>query len=521
MMSLQSSTHSSQTKTDGPAISLRTSCWLLPQKEQYSSLPSSCLPRVSSTMPHALVCRDTGCRSYSTPVSNGKILFQLNQLPALPAAESHQGLTKLGQLPALFEDPVHNSVVARLLAAHEVVAVGVPADLVERLARVQREDLVQAPARVEDLARMDLDVGGLAMEAAERLVDHDARMRQRKALALGASRQQHRAHRGRLPHADRADVGLDELHRVVDRKAGRHCAARRVDVQVDVLVRVLGLEQHAMGDEEFRHVIRALADDEDHALLEQPRVDVVGALAAGGLFDHHRDHVQRLGMNVSAHGHPTSSDAASAPKFMMSLKLPGWSLTFAALTTQSTAWSSSTDICSWRVVDSFCRYWRRASSGSEYVETSSSKRFCTCAASAWMPALRITSFRMSPSATRRRAAGSNDSRGGSCRASRLPLRRRSSICMSRISASTSARGTAMGFAASSCSMTCALSRDLTAWASSRSMFSRTSARSASTPPSPIPKAAQKASFTSGRLLSSTLRTMAWNRAVLPARWRAW
>jgi hypothetical protein len=38
MMSLHRSTHSSQMNTDGPAISLRTSCWLLPQKEQYSSL---------------------------------------------------------------------------------------------------------------------------------------------------------------------------------------------------------------------------------------------------------------------------------------------------------------------------------------------------------------------------------------------------------------------------------------------------------------------------------------------------
>ncbi|CSI51551.1 Uncharacterised protein [Vibrio cholerae] len=38
MMSLHKSTHSSQIYTDGPAISLRTSCWLLPQKEQYSSL---------------------------------------------------------------------------------------------------------------------------------------------------------------------------------------------------------------------------------------------------------------------------------------------------------------------------------------------------------------------------------------------------------------------------------------------------------------------------------------------------
>src|SRR3954454_11201368 len=36
MISMQSSTHSSQMKTVGPAISFLTSCWLLPQNEQYS-----------------------------------------------------------------------------------------------------------------------------------------------------------------------------------------------------------------------------------------------------------------------------------------------------------------------------------------------------------------------------------------------------------------------------------------------------------------------------------------------------
>jgi hypothetical protein len=36
MMSMQSSTHSSQMKTVGPAISFFTSCWDLPQNEQYS-----------------------------------------------------------------------------------------------------------------------------------------------------------------------------------------------------------------------------------------------------------------------------------------------------------------------------------------------------------------------------------------------------------------------------------------------------------------------------------------------------
>src|ERR1700743_382438 len=44
MMSMQSSTHSSQMKTVGPAISFRTSCWLLPQNEQYSVFFESLAP---------------------------------------------------------------------------------------------------------------------------------------------------------------------------------------------------------------------------------------------------------------------------------------------------------------------------------------------------------------------------------------------------------------------------------------------------------------------------------------------
>src|SRR3546814_21146537 len=39
MMSLHRSTHSSQMYTEGPAMSLRTSCSLLPQKEQYRTRP--------------------------------------------------------------------------------------------------------------------------------------------------------------------------------------------------------------------------------------------------------------------------------------------------------------------------------------------------------------------------------------------------------------------------------------------------------------------------------------------------
>jgi hypothetical protein len=84
---------------------------------------------------------------------------------------------------------------------------------------------------VEDLARVDLDVRRLTLEAAERLMDHHPRMRQAETLALGARREQHRAHAGRLADADRADVRLDELHGVVDRQARGDRAARRVDVE--------------------------------------------------------------------------------------------------------------------------------------------------------------------------------------------------------------------------------------------------------------------------------------------------
>src|SRR5579862_8320656 len=54
MISMHSSTHSSQMNTVGPAISLRTSCWLLPQNEQYSVLFESPLAALVIIGSHSL-----------------------------------------------------------------------------------------------------------------------------------------------------------------------------------------------------------------------------------------------------------------------------------------------------------------------------------------------------------------------------------------------------------------------------------------------------------------------------------
>src|SRR5689334_16865318 len=158
MMSLQTSTHSSQMKTVGPAISLRTSFWSLLQNEQR---------RIS---------------------------------------ESPFFFTAIGLALAPGNHLVHDTILARLGCVHDEVAVGVDRDLLHRLPAVEGQDLVQALLHAQDLLGLDGDVRGLALGAAPGLVDHDARVGEREALAGGAGGQQHGAHGRRLAHADRLHV---------------------------------------------------------------------------------------------------------------------------------------------------------------------------------------------------------------------------------------------------------------------------------------------------------------------------
>ena len=113
------------------------------------------------------------------------------------------------------------------------------------------------------------EISHRALGAARRLVDQNARLRQGVALALGARAEQHRRRRRGLAHAVGLDVGPDVLHRVVDRRQRRERAAGRVDVDLDVSVRVRGLQHdqlrhHVVGDD-----VVDRGAEEDDALLEQ------------------------------------------------------------------------------------------------------------------------------------------------------------------------------------------------------------------------------------------------------------
>src|SRR6185312_8585669 len=79
----------------------------------------------------------------------------------------------LEALPVHGDHLVHDAVGPGLLCAHEVVAVAVLLDPLQGLPGVLGDDLVEPALHPEDLLGLDLDVGGLTLRAAHRLVNHD------------------------------------------------------------------------------------------------------------------------------------------------------------------------------------------------------------------------------------------------------------------------------------------------------------------------------------------------------------
>ena len=115
---------------------------------------------------------------------------------------------------------------------------------------------------------MDLNVGGLALGAAGHLMDHDLGVGQRLALALGARRQQESAHGGRHADANGGHVALQVLHGIVDGHAGVHRAARTVDIEHDIRVRVLHFQEQHLRHDQVGRIIGNLAAQEDDPVLQ-------------------------------------------------------------------------------------------------------------------------------------------------------------------------------------------------------------------------------------------------------------
>lgn len=92
------------------------------------------------------------------------------------------------------------------------------------------DDAEQLRAEFLNLLGLNQDVGGLALDAAKRLVNHHAGMRQSGALALLPRDQQDGTHRGGHAGADGSNVWLNQLHGVIDGKAAGDLPAGGIQV---------------------------------------------------------------------------------------------------------------------------------------------------------------------------------------------------------------------------------------------------------------------------------------------------
>src|SRR5579859_193000 len=135
---------------------------------------------------------------------------------------------------------------------------------------------------------MQIDVGGLAAETREpRLMNQDARVGQGKALFRRATGEKHGRDGGRLSDTGGYDVGFHKLHRVVDSETRGDRTAWRIDIELDVALGIFSLqEEHLSGGQVGDMIVNRCADKDD-VLFEEAGVDVVSALAAAGLFNHH------------------------------------------------------------------------------------------------------------------------------------------------------------------------------------------------------------------------------------------
>src|SRR5437867_1742259 len=144
---------------------------------------------------------------------------------------------------------------------------------------------------------------------------------------------------------------VQRLLRVVDGEAARDDATGRVDVEADVLLRILGVEEQELCDDQVRDVVLDLVAEEDDTLPQQSRVDVVGALATAAGFDDHRyEHLGLPGCGGSSRcdgssradwmrlldGQPARAGAGLSA---CSMTVPG---SVASIAATDRAWSSST-----------------------------------------------------------------------------------------------------------------------------------------------------------------------------------
>ncbi len=89
----------------------------------------------------------------------------------------------------------------------------------------------------------------------------------------------------RLSHTQGRNFGLDILHGIVYRQASSYQTPGGIDIDINILVRILRFQKEHLGDQHICHIIIDERPDEDNSLLEKTGVNVIRPLHPPIFFD--------------------------------------------------------------------------------------------------------------------------------------------------------------------------------------------------------------------------------------------
>jgi hypothetical protein len=113
-----------------------------------------------------------------------------------------------------------------------------------------------------------------------------ARVRQSKTLSRFARCQQYCRHAGCLSKTERRNRTLYILHGVINGKSCGNEPAGGIDIDIDILSRILRLKKQHLGYYNVGKVIIHGPAKKNYPVFQEPGINIIGTLASIGLFNH-------------------------------------------------------------------------------------------------------------------------------------------------------------------------------------------------------------------------------------------
>ena len=185
----------------------------------------------------------------------------------------------------MIQHPVDKAKRQCLIRIHEVIPLAGGSDLLHRTPGVLRQDPVHSGLDGFQTLEVNCHVRDLPLGTGGGLMNHDLRIGQRHTLALCTRAEQECSHACCHTHTDCSHITLDVLHSVINRHPCGDTAAGAVDIKLNILVRILGLQVQKLRNNQAGGGIIDFFRQENNAVIQQAGKNVLAAFSPAGLLN--------------------------------------------------------------------------------------------------------------------------------------------------------------------------------------------------------------------------------------------